>query len=270
MQITGQFIPLVKDQNGVFQNVTKSDIVTEIEDSALWTNYSPLRIPCEIGDVIGIDDNGNQQFYVQKSSQTIAAETAKILEETKKNKIDQVQALYNQYQIVKLVDSVEIYYPLKGSAYSLLKDRILSSDQTGLCNIEIIDIYGNIYQAKDALGSKRIPYIFINALFIEINEVSENNRLALTPLIGNSDFGTIGKIQKSSTLEELNAININVFTTPEAIDLDDLINNYYSKTDQELLADGYLQFHIDIFRTWKENLIINSDNKYQIFEKINI
>lgn len=91
MQI-GKFIPLNKTQ------ITIEDVVNQVEDFDLWTNYVPLRTPCNAGDIIGIGDNGNQQFYIQKSQSTSDLEKPIILEEAKKAKLQILKTLYEKSQ----------------------------------------------------------------------------------------------------------------------------------------------------------------------------
>ncbi len=191
-----------------------------------------------------------------------------ILEEAKKEKIQEAKDLYTQHQVVKLLDSITIYLPLRGDFYDRLRERVNTAKNQGFCSISIIDINGDVFQARDDLSCKRVPYIFINEfIFCNVNTASETNKLRKDDLIGNSDYNSQGLIQKATSPEALNAININIFTPSSDIDLDLMINDFYSKSDAEIKALDYSQYDIDNFRNWKDELSADVNGKYIIFQK---
>lgn len=255
---TGSFIPLNKSQ------ITIEDVMTQIQDSELWTSYIPLRIPCNVGDVIGVSDYGNQQYYITKSSETENEIDLPIL---KKTKIKEVEDLYSSTQVVNLIGGVTIKFSLKGPYYDLLKDRLAIAREVGLCSLEIVDLNNQVFQARDDLNSKRLPYIFINQIFYLINKISETNKLKKNDLVG-GNFNTPGLVQNATSIAVVGLINIDVFEACPDINLDALIDQLHSKTNQQFLSEGYLQRDIGFFRDWRNDLFANKDEngKYKIFQ----
>ena len=261
-QYTYQDVVTLKEQLPNITYINLKDVY--YNDLPVVLRQKNPNIENDVDDIWYFGDGRKKRFFIQQS---VECKDMYELPGLKKEKINEIEKLYSNFQLVELLDSIVIYFPLKGSFYALLKDRVATAQQEGFCSIQIIDKNGDVFQARDDLICKRVPYIFINEIFCQINIISETNKLKKDNLIGNDDYNTIGVIQKTTSIKDLNEVNINVFNTCPQVDLDAIINNFFLKTDQEIQAMGYFQYDINNFRAWKNNLSVDSRRRYVIFQK---
>lgn len=250
--ITGIFIPFIDG------SYTSIDIVTEIDSSELNVFYYQLQalnpadsnISGDVPDIFVLAEGTNKRYYSQMS---LATQNLINLPDLKKQKIEELQNLYTQAQVVKLLDNIEFHLPLQGNFYIQFKDRLSASKFNFFGWVLFNLANGDSYKAY-------VPHIFLSEIYFTCNPYSELNKITLDLLVA--------KINSLQDINLLNALDIqSVFTLCPDIDLDQLINDTNAMSDQQLLDETYSQKDIDYFKQWVLDLPKDSNNKYIIFTK---
>jgi hypothetical protein len=255
--------------SGEFYDKSNGSLSTQI-NAKEENNYTTKKPTLEINEGDEIAFISEEWVYVKIGVITQAKIDAENLQRAKDLKIKQIKQLYFQAQLTNLIDGCTIPVLLKGDFYLLLKDRVNTAEKYGIASVEFVDIHGNSYQAGANRITKELPFVFLNELFTFVNPYSENNRLICSEYAGDEDTGLKGKAQYCQNENAINNLNPQFIKCPD-VDLDELADNLYSKTDEQLKAlnDKYGNKNIALFRQWKENLTLNEQGKYVMFEKIN-
>lgn len=184
-----------------------------------------------------------------------AYETAKELAKLKQEKLIALKELYIKSQLAIIKDSTTFPLPLQGDHYKDLKDRRNEAKENFKAFVLVYD-FNNVQYTSE------LPYIVFSEVIFIVNEYSEKNKI-------NFDILT-ASINKQTTKEELNKIDLNQFTSPDIIDLDKLIRDTNSLSDEILLSpkNEYTKGQVIKFRDWVKNLKLDENGRYVIFFKV--
>jgi hypothetical protein len=194
-------------------------------------------------------------FRKLTKTESTAYEQSQELDSLKQTKINQLKELYIKNQIAIIKDSIIFPLPLQGDHYKDLKDRRNEAKENFQARVLVRNLENVLYQAT-------LPYIVFSEIIFVVNfDYSEFNKIKLDT--------TIELINKQTSKDALNTIDLNQFKQPITIDIDKLIRDTNALTDAVLMGKGYnyTQADITIFKDWVKTLQVDGSGKYIIFQK---
>jgi len=145
-----------------------------------------------------------------------------LLQRTYQDILNQINLLYKEAQIIKIINGITFYYPINGESYSIFKDKVQEALILNFCKINIKDINEIFYSAE-------IPHNLILMIYQEMDKISsENDKIKI------SLESKLMKLLNDKDINSMKNLDLTIFKTDSEINLNkicDLILKNFPEDD---------------------------------------
>jgi hypothetical protein len=160
-----------------------------------------------------------------------------------------ITAVYSEAQLVKCVNGVTFFLPLRGDEYALIKAKVSEAKEFGGAYIMFTAVDGQKFYTDN------IPYLLLFEFIGRVNSVSMGNH--------RKRESNLRKIEQLVSVEGIDSLDLEDFTFDTVINLNDLTTAIKSDIDKGVIPESE---YTRKFIQWYD--AVHDNGEYLIFQLI--